>query len=456
MSEAKTSPFKTYFDEIAESNGDDECKAWLTRIFELKSEVVDFVSRRRQGGGVGTYSGFLKGSFNFSFRVNFHDGEDVIIRFPKPGHTAFAEEKVANEVAIMEYLRDNTTIPIPRVHSWGLTRESPQQIGPFIIMDFVRGTLLSTILKLPAGEDLLLNPHIDDTILDKVYYQIANYMLQLSQLNFSQIGAISKHHEVNTWSVTARPLTYNMNELATVSGYPITKFPVSPFERTSDYLASLAKEHLTHLWTQRNLVDNPDVARGRFSARHRLWQLIPKYCLDDSGPFIPYCDDMRPSNMLVDPQTFHITAMLDFEFTNAMPAQFTYDPPWWLLLSGPEMWLDQGPLQDFIPLFEHRMEQFLQAMERAENDCESKTMEPSLSVRMRDSWKTGRFWFDYAIRKSFDIDVVYWTALRPYDDDAESLPDEVVAEMESFTQTKMAQLKEYKEDCAMRFQTTNI
>ncbi|KAL6241271.1 hypothetical protein RBB50_011744 [Rhinocladiella similis] len=73
MSQAKTSPFKTYFDEIAESNGDDECKAWLIRILESKSEIAEFVSRRRLGGGVGTYSGFLKGSFNFSFRVNFSD-----------------------------------------------------------------------------------------------------------------------------------------------------------------------------------------------------------------------------------------------------------------------------------------------------------------------------------------------------------------------------------------------
>ena len=31
--------------------------------------------------------------------------------------------------------------------------------------------------------------------------------------------------------------------------------------------------------------------------------------------------------MLVDPKTLRIIAVLDLEFTNAMPAQFTYDPP---------------------------------------------------------------------------------------------------------------------------------
>ncbi|CAG8141204.1 unnamed protein product [Penicillium nalgiovense] len=104
--------------------------------------------------------GFLKGSFNISFRFSFDGRPDVILRFPKPGHTATAyrDEKTVNEVQIMEYLRQNTDIPIPRVHSWGLLAESPQHLGPFIIIDYVNGTILSTILKQPDQEDMVLNP----------------------------------------------------------------------------------------------------------------------------------------------------------------------------------------------------------------------------------------------------------------------------------------------------------
>jgi len=57
----------------------------------------------------------------------------------------------------------------------------------------------------------------------------------------------------------------------------------------------------------------------------------------DAGPFLPFCDDLRPSNMLVDLETLTITAVLDLEFTNAMPAQSSYSLPWWLLLFGPEV-----------------------------------------------------------------------------------------------------------------------
>ncbi|CAG8036535.1 unnamed protein product [Penicillium olsonii] len=375
MPQQKTSSLKTYFDELEETNGDDECKAWLSRAFDSRAELVVFVAGRREGGGTGKCVGFLKGSFNISFRFSFGDGRpDVIIRFPKPGHTATAyrDEKVVYEVQIMEYLHQNTDIPIPRIHSWGLIAESPQHLGPFIIMDYVNGTLLSTISGL----------------------------------------------------------------------------------ETTRSRKSVANEHLIHLWTQRNLADDAEIAQERFIARHRFAQLVSNYYPEDCGLFIPFCDDLRPSNMLIDPETLRITAILDFEFTNAMPAEFTYDPPWWLLLSGPEMWLERCAMEEFLTLYEPRMEQFLRALERVEIEMASEVKRPdvsSLSARMCDSWRTGRFWFDYAARKSFDVDTIYWAALHNDGAGVELLDDKARAEMEPFTQLKMEQLKAYKEECSARF-----
>lgn len=135
------------FDEIAETNGDDECRAWLNRLFDAKGELATFIASRRPGGGAGTYIGFLKGSFNFSFRYSFEKCPDALIRFLKPGHTAttLRDEKITNEVKVIQYLRQNNTIPLPRVYSWDLTAESPQGLGPFMIMDYVDGALLSSV-----------------------------------------------------------------------------------------------------------------------------------------------------------------------------------------------------------------------------------------------------------------------------------------------------------------------
>jgi hypothetical protein len=336
-----------------------------------------------------------------------------------------------------------------------MTEDSPQHLGPFIIMDHIEGTSLSTILKQPTEtkqDEVILATDVDDTKLDYVYEQLADYMLQLSRLDFSTIGAISKSPASNEWNANERPLTYNWNELETVvSNYPTSGCPTAPFTSAKAFLHSLAEEHLVHLRTQRNLSNDREDAKKRFIARHRFKELISRYCLDDTGPFKLYCDDMRPANMLAHPETLRITAVLDFEFTNTMPAQFAYDPPWWLILQSPGTWIERHSMEDFIIRYVPRMEQFLRALERVEARMNSEGSEknPLLSVRMRDSWATGRFWFDYGIRKSFDIDAVYWAALHKDGDDV--LDEKMREEMEKLVDLKMDQKKAYNAECKARF-----
>lgn len=110
----------TVFDEIAETGGDNEWKAWLEKVFSLREEIVSFTSSRLGEGGNGQFVRYLRGSFNLSLCIVFGDGRrNVIIRFPKPGHIAVAlmDEKVKSEVQFMKYLTEKTTIPLPRVLS---------------------------------------------------------------------------------------------------------------------------------------------------------------------------------------------------------------------------------------------------------------------------------------------------------------------------------------------------
>ena len=448
----------TVFDELAETDGDEEFKAWVSDVYDAKQKIIDFVASRREGQPLGEFDDYLKGSFNLSLVIRFDDGgPKAVIRFPKPGITAtnLRDEKVRNEVQVLEFLREKTTIPVPRVVSWGMTKDSPAHLGPFMIMDFIDGISLATILQQPTDnirDEVVLKTDVDDSKLDYIYEQLADYMLQLSRLDFTTIGAITKNPSSNEWDASARPLTYNMNELRTVvSKFPTDRDPTAPFTSANSYLHSLADEHLVHLQTQRNLANNRDDAKKRFIARHRFKDSISRYCIDDFGPFKLYCDDMQPSNMLADPETLRITALLDFEFTNAMPAQFTYDPPWWLLLLGPDMWLERHSMEKFLVRYVPRMEQFLRALERVEkmSNSEADHQTTLLSDRMRDSWATGRFWFDYGMRKSFDIDAVYWEALHKEGDDV--LDEKMEEEIEKFADQKMEQLKAYDEECRIRF-----
>lgn len=66
---------------------------------------------------------------------------------------------------------------------------------------------------------------------------------------------------------------------------------------------------------------------------------------------------------------------------------------------------------------------------------------------MRDSWETGRFWFNYAARKSLDVDELYWHKL--YEGGASV--EEMNKEIGPFIDMKMKKLREYKEEYTTRF-----
>lgn len=444
----------TSFDKVAEAKAEERWKDWLGDVKEALDELIQMVHHERGGGEFEEIVRYYGGSFNICLQIRFDDdGPDAILRLAKAGVTAFRDEKVSNEVEVMSLLRQNTTIPVPRVIAWGLTADSPHDLGPFIIMDYVEGVHLSDLLQKPSDNTeapIVLNPNVDNDMLDTIYQQIAGFMLQLYQFNFSSIGAIAQDPDGSkTWSVTRRPLTYNMNELVTCADYPAGLFSSQPFQTTEKYLGALADQHITHLKTQRNLADDADDAERRYIARHLFAPLAAKKYITDSnhntGPFKLFCDDFRPSNILVNKASLQITAVLDFEFTNAMPTQFAEEPPWWLLLRGPARRLDEGEtIEEFVELYQPRLEQFLRALEHEEvRTGVIHDQKQCLSSLMRNSWNGGNFWFNMAARNSFDMDAVFYAYLNSTVFGGKAGPhllsEDVRQELRTFVEMKMDQ-----------------
>ncbi|KAI1134810.1 hypothetical protein F5Y05DRAFT_397476 [Hypoxylon sp. FL0543] len=439
------------FDFIAEQDAQDAKLAFIGKFIDAKHDIVSFVSNRLGWNSTGEFMRFFKGSFNASVGVrNGETNERVLIRFPFPGkvYGPWRDEKIKNEVMVIKYLSEHTSIPVPRVYDWGLTEESPQQLGAFMIEEFMEGENLGDLLKKPTEDETepaILDPNIDDAKLNVVYEQIAGFMLELSRLEFPRIGAISQDPVSGEWTVDGPPLTYDMNEVVGFAGFPADYFTdMESFGRGSDYFAARAKHLQIHLETQRNIGwEDEDVTWNRYVARQCFAKLIPTHgTMDNSGPFRLFCDDMRPSNMLADPQTMRITAVLDWEFTNVMPAQFAYDLPWWLILGNPAIMISEGK-REFLDLFEPRKEQFIRAMERVEARLQLPAEKPRLSARMRDSWNSTRFWFNLASRSSFDVDEIYWKTLHKEGLGEAMLDMETLAKKEDFVKRKKEQFEAY-------------
>jgi hypothetical protein len=192
-------------------------------------------------------------------------------------------------------------------------------------------------------------------------------------------------------------------------------------------------------------------ARRRYITHHLFAQLAARNYINENDPFKLFCDDLRPGNILVDPKTLQITAVLDLEFTNSMPAQFAH--PWLLLLVGPDMWLERGhTMEKFVSLYEPRLEQFLSALERTEIETNrTRHGAQRLSSLMRNSWQSGDFWFNFAARKSLDVDAIFYTQLDRIHFGSNASVDmleEARAGMESFVEMKMQQRDAYNRQFA--------
>lgn len=423
-------------DDVAWEESDRIERVWRHSLFEESTlrAIGQFIAKRRQG--VPTELCEPKaGGFNALFRMKFIDGGSAVIRFTKPGSTMFPEEKIKNEVATMRYIQDHTTIPVPFVLHWGTQDESPLGIGPFIIMDYVNHEMdMIEALNTPGIDTFtdrpILNPNVNEATLEMLYGQVAKILLQLSKLELPLIGALEETKEWS-WEVTRRPLSLPMNELVRVGTLSQDKLPATTFDSSSAYLQSLATLHVDHLAHQRNdAVESKTDCQRKYVARHLFQKLASERRLlstkDDKGPFKLWCDDLRPSNILLD-ANLQIVGVIDWEFSYAAPNEFTFAPPWWLLLEQPEYWKEG--LGDWIEKYEARLPIFLKAMVNCEDAAIASGRlqeDQRLSCEMRESWATGDFWTVYAARKNFAFDCVYWKQLdqRFFGADEQNTPPE--------------------------------
>lgn len=137
---------------------------------------------------------FHHGSFNVGMKMVFSDSTAWMVRFPRFGMVCedYTDEKVAMEVSALKIIRNKTTIPVPVVHAWGPAASNRLGLGPFIMMDFISGVSLSDLLQDPNAErpSRVMRGDISDSDIEVIYRQLANFFLQLSKLDFDQIGSL--------------------------------------------------------------------------------------------------------------------------------------------------------------------------------------------------------------------------------------------------------------------------
>jgi hypothetical protein len=102
------------FDDVAWERSDAFFDAWKTKLYEGGTmRAIGNLIKKHRGGVPKELFAPQRGAYNVTIRMQFGDGGSAIICIPCPGVHIFPEEKVRKEVAVMKYISENTTIPIP-------------------------------------------------------------------------------------------------------------------------------------------------------------------------------------------------------------------------------------------------------------------------------------------------------------------------------------------------------
>ncbi|KAK9418720.1 hypothetical protein SUNI508_07740 [Seiridium unicorne] len=396
----------------------------------LKSTIRKIVAlaERLFGEPVVFVPPLLVGGFNVLYPLRVEGTSAalrVLARLPCRTEALFHEEKLLAEVATVAYISRHTQLPVSDTLHHGIDPE----VGPFtIIQDLATRRDMSDSLQMPGqglDESPILDPNISDSALRNIYSQMAQCLLQLVQPTFPRIGSLV--HTGSGFLVMGRPITLNMSNMVQLSNIPQTVFPpkATTYETADDWYIALAEMQMATLIFQHNdIVVSENDCRTKYVARQLFHRLAKQGRLstfgfagsktagatlpapDGSSSFRLWPDDFRPANVLVDDNE-QIAGIIDWEFTYVGPTQFVLDPPWWLLIEVPEMW--ENGIDDWASVYENRLEIWLSEMERAQVDMSPGSL--SLSTYMRESWETGRFWLNYAARKSWAFDTIYWKYL---------------------------------------------
>ncbi|KAB5530465.1 hypothetical protein GE09DRAFT_393036 [Coniochaeta sp. 2T2.1] len=409
----------------------------------FRDNIVRFVTKHRQGKMAKIREPF-SGSYNTSWRLDYEDGGSVCFCVPKPGAVSFPDEKTSAEVATMRYIAEHTSIPVPRVYHWGTAAENPTGLGAFIIMDYIKhhqtmNNVLAKELQFEpwnAEQDAKERPgvvmeYVPDEVILYAYKETAKICLQLSSLKMPKLGSLA--NKGDSYELASRPLTQDMNDLPLSCGYPHELLPpvATTYSSSHEWYSYLADRHINHLVFQyNNAVLSEDDCRDKFAARclfrqlirkRRYPQAVPTSSADESDveTFHFYCDDFRPASVLID-ENMKVVGVIDWEWSYFAPSSYASDPPWWLICTEPDF--DVIGFDSWCERYKVHLDVWLNVLKDEETKFNQTNLssqlagmsirdgseDKPLSVRMRENWDSGAFWVNFAARKPYSFEPMYW------------------------------------------------
>jgi hypothetical protein len=347
-----------------------------------------------------------EGSFNICYWVNI-EGIDTqwVVRFPKPiADHSIIRMKLRSEVATLQFLHQSTRVPVPKVIGYG---EGDDAFPPFLIMENVDGIRLT----------LLWGVNVGPSIVTRILRSIAEVHHELLSHPFDRIGMLDLPTSNDAPPVLISPLSLDTLEHCR-DGVSPTLHP--PFETVSQYY-----DHKLGIWNhrlreQRNSVDSRTDALRKFINAEIIREFLDHSDspLQENGPFYLVHPDMGGNNVIIDPQSWKIKAIIDWEGTCILPVESALSPPKCLHNIKPiDLLPDSNEYQRFqerLKLYCRQFSHVIGMLSDAKRDMDN----ANIKVVKQNEWPMSaslipRHFCIWAIDDVRDLDQLVWQHIAP-------------------------------------------
>ncbi|CAL1696811.1 unnamed protein product [Somion occarium] len=248
------------------------------------------------------------GSYNIVYETLFSDGIRWAIRVPGEVLTSAAARSMQLDIITQEFMSLKTSLPIPKIYRWSLDFDNPLS-RPFVITDFMPGTNLS---KLWHNKDWMTH---EKRI--HIFQQLANWMTELSLLEFEQIGRLDFDSITDTHRIIPFP---DISALLLSGQDPADSDESSTIRAHADVNPSAGPFSSTHAYLSRKLMHRRQQSDSPMLGVLQLFlSALPDPTLD-GPPFVLSHPDFEYQNVMVDHEGT-ITALIDWDGVFVGPRQ---------------------------------------------------------------------------------------------------------------------------------------
>ncbi|QRV95171.1 phosphotransferase enzyme family protein [Ceratobasidium sp. AG-Ba] len=260
---------------------------------------------------------------------------------------AFPKDKMGSEVATLNYVKSQTTVPVPCVYYWESNSTNP--VGAeYMILEKIQGVSASEAW-----------PTLEMQKKHAVVSGVARYLIALFKQRFSTGGSLYISSEASHTFVVGPVISVPFfRALDGKPRVPANEWPLlrieqesfrGPFATVTDYLLSAVRAELNFLKLYRPYAmpahleglerGKQAMADGELALLKAL-ELYPLFPGDmpvyspmpsPEQPFSIRLDDFRLSNIMIDESTGKVTGLIDFEVATIAPTWACAALPGWLV-----------------------------------------------------------------------------------------------------------------------------